>query len=358
MLEVQTTTNLFGLSSDELERLAMEYGEPRYRGQQIFHALYARRQQDLENLTNLSKSFRQQLASRFAVIYPRIRERLQSRDGSSRYLLELTDGQTVEAVHMPDQGRITLCISSQAGCAVDCRFCFTALMGLQRNLSAGEILGQVYAIAQDQRMDFPMRLNIVLMGMGEPLLNFAPVMKAIRVLTDPDGMRIPWRRITLSTSGIIPRIHDLAREPVRPKLAISLNASTDEQRTVLMPINRKYPLAELIAACRAYPLRPRELLTFEYVMLDGVNDSEIDALRVAKLLRGLRAKVNLIPYNSGSGLLFRTPPFQRVLEFQKILARQHIPAFIRISRGQDIGAACGQLRVERAATSAAHDPSG
>jgi 23S rRNA (adenine2503-C2)-methyltransferase len=179
------------------------------------------------------------------------------------------------------------------------------------------------------------------------LLNFAPVMKAIRVLTDPDGMRIPWRRITLSTSGIIPRIRDLAREPVRPKLAISLNASTDEQRTTLMPVNRKYPLAELIAACRAYPLRPRELLTFEYVMLDGVNDSEIDALRVAKLLHGLRAKVNLIPYNSGSGLPFRTTPFQRVLEFQEILARKHIPAFIRISRGQDIRAACGQLRAER-----------
>ncbi len=357
MLQAQATANLFGLNSEELKQLAMEYGEPRYRGRQIFHDLYARRQQNLENLTNLSKSFRQQLALRFAVIYPRVREKLPSRDGSSRYLLELSDGQVVEAVHMPEKSRVTLCISSQAGCAVDCRFCFTALMGLQRNLTASEILGQVYAIAQDQRMDSHTRLNIVLMGMGEPLLNFAPVMKAIRVLADPDGMRIPWRRITLSTSGIIPRIHDLAHEPVRPKLAISLNASTDEQRAALMPVNRKYPLAELLAACRAYPLRPRELLTFEYVLLDGVNDSGDDALRVAKLLHGLRAKVNLIPYNSGSGLPFRTPPFPRILEFQEILSRKHVPAFIRISRGQDIRAACGQLIVERTEAMAPEDQS-
>ncbi|HEX5482366.1 MAG TPA: 23S rRNA (adenine(2503)-C(2))-methyltransferase RlmN, partial [Terriglobia bacterium] len=239
-----------------------------------------------------------------------------------------------------------LCISSQVGCAVDCAFCFTALMGLKRNMTAGEILGQVYAIAEDQRLDQRRRLNIVFMGMGEPLLNFSQVIKTVRLLADPEGLAIPLRRMTISTSGIIPRIRDLATEPLRPKLAISLNASTDEQRAALMPVNRKYPLADLMAACRDYPLRPREQLTFEYVLLDAINDSPEDARRVALLVSGLKAKVNLIPYNSGTALPFRPPPFERVLAFQNVLTAQRIPAFIRISRGQDVSAACGQLMLQ------------
>lgn len=346
MQQAEAATNLFGFDRAELEQLAQELGEARYRGRQIFQGIYGAAPQSLENLTSLSRSFRQKLASQFTAAFPLVRQKIASRDGAVRYLLEFSDGQAAESVYMPERDRVTLCISSQVGCAVDCAFCFTAMMGLKRNMTAGEILGQVYAIAEDQRLDSRRRLNIVFMGMGEPLLNFLPVMKTVKLLADPDGMAMPLRRITISTSGIIPRIRDLAAEPLRPKLAISLNASTDEQRSALMPLNRKYPLADLLAACRDYPLRPRERLTFEYVLLDGVNDSPEDAWRVASFVSGLRAKVNLIPYNSGAGLAFKPPPFERVLAFQEILAARQIPAFIRISRGQDIRAACGQLTLQ------------
>jgi 23S rRNA (adenine2503-C2)-methyltransferase len=286
----------------------------------------------------------------------------------------------LEAEEGPAQGnRTTLCISSQVGCAVDCRFCFTGLLGARRNLTAGEIVGQVLAIARDQKgrgfspaaptslnenngtrfsagLKAPPflgsvsraervapRVNIVFMGQGEPLLNFAAVMKAVGILADTDACAVPLRRITISTAGIVPRIADLGRERVRPKLAISLNASNDEQRDALMPINRKYPLGVLLDACRGYPLRPRERLTFEYVMLDGVNDSEEDAAHVVRLLNGLAARVNLIPYNGGAGLPFRPSPMERVYRFEHVLRQRGVPAFIRISRGQDIMAACGQL---------------
>ena len=241
------------------------------------------------------------------------------------------------------EARTTLCVSSQVGCAVDCRFCFTGLLGLVRNLTPGEIVGQVLAIVKAQRIPPRARLNVVFMGMGEPLLNLPAVMKAVGILADPNGVGLPARRITISTAGVAPRIADLAQEAVRPKLAVSLNASTDEQRNALMPLNRKYPLRPLLAACRAYPLRPREHLTFEYVMLDGVNDSDADAGRVADLLHGLRSKVNLIPYNSGSELSYRPSPLKRVIAFQEVLMHRGIPAYIRISRGQDVRAACGQL---------------
>ncbi|MGH9352817.1 MAG: 23S rRNA (adenine(2503)-C(2))-methyltransferase RlmN [Terriglobia bacterium] len=338
--------NLFGLDRAELEEIALACGEPRYRGRQLFHGIYGLRRETTESLTDLSKPFRRQLGEQFHITLPLIRERFPSRDHAVRYLLELADGQAVESVFMPERDRVTLCISSQAGCAVDCRFCFTALMSLKRNLTAGEIAGQVYAILRDQALRPGARLNIVFMGMGEPLLNYEQVMKAVRLLADRDGLAIPLRRMTLSTSGIIPRIRDLGSESVRPKLAISLNASENEQRSRLMPLNRKYPLDELMEACRAYPLRPRERLTFEYVLLDGVNDSEEDAQRVASLLRGMRTKVNLIPYNSGSGLPFRPPDFGRVLAFRETLTRREVDAFIRISRGQDVRAACGQLMLE------------
>ncbi|MGH9402452.1 MAG: 23S rRNA (adenine(2503)-C(2))-methyltransferase RlmN [Terriglobia bacterium] len=338
--------NLFGLNRAELEELALACGEPRYRGRQLFHGIYGLRREATGSLTDLSKQFRQRLAERFHIALPAVREKFSSHDRAVRYLLELADGQAVESVFMPERDRVTLCISSQAGCAVDCRFCFTALMGLKRNLTAGEIAGQVYAITRDQALRPGARLNVVFMGMGEPLLNFEQVMKAVRLLADQDGMAVPARRMTVSTSGIIPRMRDLGSEPVRPKLAISLNASGNEQRTALMPLNLKYPLDALMEACRAYPLRPRERLTFEYVLLDGVNDTEDDAQRLAGLLRGIRAKVNLIPYNSGSGLPFRPPDFGRVLAFRDVLTRREVDAFIRISRGQDVRAACGQLMLE------------
>ena len=331
------------MTREELEQFALDCGEPRYRGAQLYEAIYQRRARDFASLTNLSRDFRQLLAERSKLAYPTIARRFVSRDGSVRYLLGLGDGNTVEAVHMPEENRTTLCISSQVGCAVDCRFCFTALVGVRRNLTAGEIVGQVLALAEAERLAPKQRLNVVFMGQGEPLLNLGPVMKAVRILADPAGVGIALRRITLSTSGIVPRLADLGREPVRPKLAISLNASSEEQRTALMPINRKYPLRDLLPACRDYPLRPRERITFEYVMLDGVNDSEADAVRVAKLLDGIPSRVNLIPYNPGEALPYRPSPLVRVLKFQEALAARGVPAFIRISRGRDIMAACGQL---------------
>ena len=335
--------NLVGLSRAELEQLAVDSNQPRFRGRQIFRGLYARRVRDLNALTDLDKKFREYLSSRFSAALPSVEREFVSRDGSVRYLLGLDEGQSVESVYMPEKHRTTLCISSQVGCAVDCRFCFTGLMGVKRNLTAGEMVGQVLALAEAQDIPRGAPLNVVFMGMGEPLLNLGPLLEAVKILADPDGVGIALRRITVSTSGIVPRLYDLAREPVRPRLAVSLNASTDEQRTALMPINRKYPLDDLLQACRAYPLRPRERLTFEYVLLDGVNDSDQDAMRVAELIHGIRAKVNLIPYNSGPELPFRSPPLERVLAFQQTLAQRRVPAFIRISRGQDVQAACGQL---------------
>ena len=248
----------------------------------------------------------------------------------------------VEAVFMPSAGRQTICISTQAGCAVDCHFCLTARLGLIRNLTAGEIAGQVLALLEEHRESLAPRTNVVLMGQGEPLLNFDAVMAAVRLMLDPNGMGLAARHVTLSTSGIVPGIARLGREKVRPRLAVSLNASHDEQRDAIMPINRKYPLRDLLAACREYPLRPWEQLTFEYVLLGGYNDAPEDARRVARLIAGLRAKVNLIPWNPGA-LPYRAPEAARVEQFRNVLAEKGVPAFIRYSRGGDISAACGQL---------------
>lgn len=275
---------------------------------------------------------------------PEVERVFDSSDGTRRYLLKLADGKTVETVWMPEGERSTVCISTQVGCPVDCKFCLTALLGLERNLTAGEIVGQVLRVAADRGLAANVdRLNIVMMGQGEPLLNLSNVIKATRLLTDPQGMAISPRRITLSTSGIIPKIRELAREEVRPKLAISLNASTEEQRRTLMPITRKYHLNDLLEACRHYPLRPWEKLTFEYVLLKGVNDTDADARRVVKLLANLNAKVNLIALNPGPGIPFETPDPQRVTAFQNIV-RRTLPCFLRKPRGLDVYAACGQLR--------------
>ncbi len=334
---------LLGLAKEELEALAEGLGQPRFRGRQLYEGIYKHRAIDLQRLTNLNLRFRAELASRFRVAYPHIEREFVSKDHAVRYLLRLEDGESIEKVYMPEERRTTLCLSSQVGCAVDCKFCFTALLGIKRNLTAGEILGQVLVVAAAQRIPPRARMTLVFMGMGEPLLNLPAVMKAVHIIADPNGLGVPLRRITISTAGIVPKIRELALDPGRPKLAVSLNASTDEQRDAIMPLNRKYPLAELLAACRDYPLRPREHLTFEYVMLDGVNDADSDARRVVSLLDGVRAKVNLIPYNGGPEIPFRSSPLRRVVQFQDILVARKIPAYIRISRGQDVRAACGQL---------------
>ena len=319
---------------------ALGAGEPAFRSRQIYDAIYRRRVSDFAQISNLPGPLRERLVGSLAVGRPVVERRYDSSDGTCRYLLRLADGKTVETVWMPEGDRATICISSQVGCPVDCKFCLTALMGLERSLTAGEIVGQVLLAAGTEDKS---RLNIVLMGQGEPLLNLPNVLKATRLLTDPEGIAISPRRITLSTSGIIPKIADLGREAVRPKLAISLNASTEDQRRALMPITKKYHLTDLIEACRAYPLRPWEKLTFEYVLLRGFNDTDADARRVVKLLDRLDAKVNLIALNPGPGIAFDTPAPERVASFQAIV-RRSLPCFIRKPRGLDVYAACGQLK--------------
>ena len=336
--------NLLGKSKEELRALLESLGEPGYRGAQIYHALYAERRFDFGAMSNLPAALRERLAREGCIELPRVVRRHRSLDGTVRYVLAIEEGRpaNIEAVFMPEENRQTICISTQAGCAVDCRFCLTATLGLTRNLAAGEIIGQVLVALDDNRDALKPQTNIVLMGQGEPLLNYEPVMAALRILLDPDGVAISPRHAALSTSGIIPGIERLGQEKVRPNLAISLNASSNEQRDKIMPINRKYPLEKLLDACRKYPLRPREWLLFEYVLLGGFNDSPEDARRVAKLLANLRAKVNLIPWNPGE-LPFERPDQARVEEFRRILLDKDVLAFVRDSRGQDVMAACGHL---------------
>jgi 23S rRNA (adenine2503-C2)-methyltransferase len=352
--DAKTAVNLLGKSAEELRAFLESLGEPAYRGAQIYHAIYAERRFDFATMTNLPSALREKLAHEAAIALPKIVRRHRSSDGTVRYVLAIDEGKAtnIEAVFMPEENRQTICLSTQAGCAVDCQFCLTATLGLTRNLTAGEIVGEVLVALDDNRATLKPQTNIVLMGQGEPLLNHDSVMVALRMLLDPNGVGISPRHAALSTSGIIPGIERLAQEKVRPQLAISLNASSDEQRAKIMPINRKYPLEKLLDACRKYPLRPREWLLFEYVLLGGFNDSSEDARRVVKLLANIRAKVNLIPWNPGA-LPFEKPDPARVQEFQKILLDKGILCFVRDSRGQDVMAACGQLALaETAATSA------
>jgi len=342
---------LLGKSADELRAWMASQGEPAYRGAQIYHALYAERRFDLAAMTNLPAVLRARLAPEVTITLPRITKCYQSADGTMRYVLGLgpqmapvnvAPSTAIETVFMPEESRQTVCISTQAGCPVDCHFCLTATLGLIRNLSAGEMVGQVFLALEEQRAVLKPQTNVVLMGQGEPLLNYDAVMAAVRILLDPNGVGLSPRHVTLSTSGIVPGIERLAKEKVRPKLAVSLNASSNEQRDAIMPINRKYPLEKLLDACRRYPLRPWERLTFEYVLLGGFNDAPEDARRVVKLLANLRAKVNLIPWNPGE-LPYEPPKPECVEDFRRILTEKGLLAFVRYSRGQDVMAACGQL---------------
>lgn len=345
---------LLGLNLQELTALATEREAPAYRGKQLFSAIYAERVADLQLILPLPQAWRRQLALEYEVGRPRVSQKFESRDGTIRYLLELHDGELVETVWMPegDDGedagtagveRATVCVSSQVGCAVNCQFCMTALLGLKRNLSAGEIVGQVLAVLEDRGIDpHTRRINLVFMGMGEPFLNYENFMKAVRLLIEGVGMAAA--RMTVSTAGIVPRIADFGREAVRPRLAISLNASNDADRDRLMPLNRKWKLEALMGAARAFPLRGRERITFEYVLLAGVNDADQNAREVVALLAGVNAKVNLIALNPGPEIPFGTPDAERIARFQALLIRSGIPAFVRRPRGRDIYAACGQLK--------------
>jgi 23S rRNA (adenine2503-C2)-methyltransferase len=363
----KTKLSLLGLDHEEVAALVREAGEPAYRAKQIMDAVYRHRVGSLEEISTLPQEFRARLAeSGVAVGAARIEKKFVSVDGTVRYLIGFGDGQSVETVWMPEGdggeagdgseagelaqsgaarsvGRSTICISSQVGCAVECQFCLTALLGVKRNLTAGEIVGQVCAVLKDQGVSPPEdRINLVFMGMGEPFLNYENFVKAARLLVE--GVGIAERRMTVSTAGIVPRIRDFGEEKIRPKLAISLNASNDALRTQVMPVNKKWTLEMLMATAREYPLRPREWITFEYVLLGGVNDDLENAREVAELVRGLRCKVNLIALNPGPGIDFVTPSAERVAEFQKILREAGVPAFVRRPRGRDIYAACGQLK--------------
>jgi 23S rRNA (adenine2503-C2)-methyltransferase len=322
-----------------------EIFDPSFRATQIYKSVYQRWFDDFESMTDLPKAFRAELASEWDIKLPAVHRRFDSNDGTRRYLVRDADGELAETVFIPEEHRNTICVSSQVGCALACTFCLTGQLGLTRNLSAGEIVTQAL-IAQRDNLTSETRdsFNIVLMGMGEPLHNYDNVMKALRILHDEHGMNMSMARITLSTAGMLPAIERLANEPMIPNLAISLTGATNEKRDQLMPINRKYPIERLIEAVRNFPFKHRQRVTFEYVLLQGVTDSTQDAMNLVKLLKGLRAKVNLIPLNEAEELPYRRPSEAAVERFQQILIDHHISAFVRKNRGNDISAACGQLK--------------
>ena len=370
---------LFGVSLEGLTTLMESLGQRAYRAGQLGEALYRQRTPSLDEITTLPVALRESLvAEGYTVGLPEIVQTACSVDGTERYLIRMADGETVETVWMPDgdggergdgslaaeeeEGeeasgtavafpyrRATICVSSQVGCAVNCQFCLTAKLGIRRNLTPGEIAGQVAAVLNRHRVDLgsskgnptPARINLVFMGMGEPFLNYASFMDAVRLLV---YMRIPESRMTVSTSGILPGILEFAREAVRPKLAVSLNAPNDTIREAIMPITRKWNIAALLEALATIPLRNREWITFEYVMLGGVNDSLANADELIALVRNMRCKINLIVWNAGPNMPFHEPPREGVMAFQKRIIAAGIPAYIRRPRGRDIYAACGQLK--------------
>jgi len=330
---------------DELEQTLDGLGKARFHARQLFQWVHRRGIVEFDEMTDLGRDLRSTLATQFQVATPLVVRTERSSDGTTKFLLRLDDGQRIESVFIPDTPSNTVCISSQVGCAMQCGFCLTGRMGIVRNLTAGEIVGQVRVLARELGM-LQSRFNIVLMGMGEPLHNYDAVMKAIRILADEHGLAIHPRRITLSTVGVLPGLERLATEPLMPNLAISLHATTAEQRDRLVPINRKYGIVELLDACRRFPLKRRDRITFEYVMLKGVNDSDEDARRLVRLMHGIRAKVNLLPLNEAAGIPYERPDDARVNRFAKILSERGVTVSVRKSRGRDIRAACGQLITE------------
>jgi 23S rRNA (adenine2503-C2)-methyltransferase len=381
-----TPGSLFGLPLHELTAITKGLGQPAYRATQLHHALYRQRVSSLDEIFTLPSDLRDLLKGEgYTIGLPEIVQTARSIDGTERYLIRMADGETVETVWMPDGDggergdgsqaaeeeekedqennsiaaeqnppafpyrRSTICVSSQVGCAVNCQFCLTAKLGIRRNLTAGEIAGQVAAVLNRHRVELgnsrgnptPARINLVFMGMGEPFLNYANFIAAVRLLTQ---MPIPESRMTVSTSGILPGILDFAKETIRPKLAVSLNASNDQVRESIMPITRKWNIAALLEALATIPLRNREWITFEYVLLGGINDSLQHADELIALVRNMRCKINLIVWNSGPNMPFHEPPQSGVSAFQKRIMAAGIPAYIRRPRGRDIYAACGQLK--------------
>ena len=344
-MQTPPPTNVADLELAELEQALESLGHRRFHARQIFAWIYRRGVTDFALMSDLGQELRAQLAASFTISTPHVVRSEKSQDGTTKFLLRLADGKQIEAVFIPDTPSQTFCVSTQVGCAMKCGFCLTGRMGIERNLTSGEIAGQVRVLARELGM-LGARFNIVLMGMGEPLHNYDSTMKALRILADEHGFAMSGRRITLSTVGVLPALERLATEPFMPNLAISLHATTEEQRDALVPINRKYGLKELLDACRRFPLKRRERITFEYVMLRDVNDTPEDARRLVRLLSGIKGKVNLLPLNEAAGIPFERPSDDRVNTFARILSEHGVTVSVRASRGRDIRAACGQLITE------------
>jgi 23S rRNA (adenine2503-C2)-methyltransferase len=342
---MEARRDLAEMSRAELEAAMAALGLPRFRATQIYRWIHRRAATDFAALTNIPAELRDRLGATFTIGTPALVRKDVSTDGTTKLLLRLADGREIESVYIPDTPNQTFCVSTQVGCAMACGFCLTGKMGLVRNLTAGEIAGQVRLLARETGLsDSP--FNIVLMGMGEPLHNYDATMKALRMLYEEEGLAVHPKRVTLSTVGVVPGLERLAQEPDMPNIAISLHATTDASRDALVPINRKWKIRELLDMCRRLPLGKRRRITFEYVLLDGVNDTPADAKRLAKLLGDIRAKVNLLPLNAAPGIPFSRPSDERVNAFARILADAGMIVSVRKSRGRDIRAACGQLIVE------------
>jgi 23S rRNA (adenine2503-C2)-methyltransferase len=335
--------DLRNLSPSELLDFLGSFGKERYRSIQILRWLYQEGVQSFDEMTNLSKKLRQELSqvSFLSVLRPLCIE--QATDGTRKFLFQLEDGNRIESVLIPDKARLTLCVSTQVGCAFGCRFCLTGKTGWKRDLRVSEILNQILAVKK-MLPEKTSITNIVLMGMGEPLANYKNTLKATALMAHPDALKFSSRRITLSTVGLLPELEELSKEKTPFRLAISLNASDEETRTYLMPVNRRYPLNKVLALCKDFPLRPRIRITFEYVMVEGINDSSQDAKRLLRILRGIPSKVNLIPLNEAPEIPFRKPSEERVKRFQGILMEGGLIAIVRNSKGREISAACGQLQ--------------
>lgn len=331
-----------GMTLVELERALDGLGSPRFHARHIFQWIHKRGVTDFGLMTDLGRALRGRLEATARIDTPLAVRTERSSDGTTKFLLRLADGKQIESVYIPDTPAHTFCLSTQVGCAMRCAFCLTGKMGIDRNLTAGEIAGQVRVLARELGM-LGRRFNIVLMGMGEPLHNYDETMKALYILADEHGLNVSPRRVTLSTVGVLPALERLATEPLMPNLAISLHSTTEDQRDMLVPINRKYGLKELLDACRRFPLKRRERITFEYVMLRDVNDTPEDARRLVKLLNGIKGKINLLPLNEAAGIPFERPSDDRVNAFARLLSERGLAVSVRKSRGRDIRAACGQL---------------
>ena len=337
--------DLKNLGPRELEAFVASYGKERYRTTQILRWLYQKGVSSFDEMTNLSRTFREQLSREAALSDLKLLTTRGAPDGTKKFLFGLEDGNRIESVLIPEKDRLTLCVSTQVGCPLGCRFCLTGKKGWKRDLRSSEIINQILAV---RRLLSPNKTitNIVLMGMGEPLLNVVNTMRAVELMVHPDAFRFSSRRVTLSTAGVLPALEALSKRKIPFRLAISLNAADDETRSRLMPINRRYPMERLLAFCRNLRLPPRTRITFEYVLLEGVNDSPADAKRLLKLLRGIPSKVNLIPLNEAPGIPFKRPSDERIETFQNVLIEGGLTAIVRASKGSEISAACGQLQGE------------